>query len=58
MSTTLPGVALQIRSIAGSQARDVIKIAVLPSAVCPEAPIEMAVRAKGMSGRLGSACSG
>ena len=49
-STTLPGVTLHIRSIPGSQARDVIKVAVLPSAASPEAAIEMVVRAKGMSG--------
>ena len=36
----------------GSQARDVIKVAVLPSAASPEAAIEMVVRAKGMSGSL------
>lgn len=51
-STTLPGVTLHIRSIPGSQARDVIKVAVLPSAASPEAAIEMVVRAKGMSGSL------
>jgi hypothetical protein len=52
MSTTLPGITLHIRSIPGSQARDVIKVAVLPSAASPEAVIEMVVRAKGMSGSL------
>ena len=51
-STTLLGVTLHIRSIPGSQARDVIKVAVLPSAASPEAVIEMVVRAKGMSGSL------
>jgi hypothetical protein len=51
-STTLPGVTLHIRSIPGSQARHVIKVAVLPNAASPEAAIEMVVRAKGMSGSL------
>lgn len=51
-STTLPSVTLHIRGIPGSQARDVIKIAVLPlSAASPEVTVEMVVRAEGgMSG--------
>jgi hypothetical protein len=51
-STTLPSVTLHIRGIPGNQARDVIKIAVLPlSAASPEVTVEMVVRAEGgMSG--------
>ena len=43
---------MHIRGIPGSQARDVIKIAVLPlSAASPEVTVEMVVRAEGgMSG--------
>jgi hypothetical protein len=51
-SATLPGVTLHVRGIPASQARDVIKVAVLPlSAASPEVTIEMTVHAEGgMSG--------
>jgi hypothetical protein len=51
-SASLPSLTLHIRSIPGSQVRDVIKVAVLPlSAVSPDVTVEMVVRAEGgMSG--------
>jgi len=46
--TALPGVTLHIRGIPGSQAREVIKVAVLPlSAASPDVSVEMIVRAEG-----------
>jgi hypothetical protein len=51
-SATLPGVTVHVRGIPASQARDVIKVAVLPlSAASPEVTVDMTVHAEGgMSG--------
>lgn len=46
--SVLPRVTLRIRGIPGSQAREVIKVAVLPlSAASPEVTVEMVVHAEG-----------
>lgn len=48
----LPGLTLYIRGVPGSQARDVVKVAVLPlTAASPEVKLDLVIRAEGgMSG--------
>jgi uncharacterized protein len=51
-TAVLPGVILHVRSVPGSQLRDVIKVAVLPlSAASPAVTVDLTIRAEGgMSG--------
>jgi uncharacterized protein len=45
---TLPGVTLRVRNVPGSQAREVIKVAVLPlSAASPDVTVDLVIRAEG-----------
>ncbi len=44
----LPGLTIQVRGVPGSQAREVVKVAVLPlTAASPEVRLDFVIRAEG-----------